>query len=458
MLPHSREPDKYVLHAPLQRIAAKVGGGVISLLQRINSGQAISAQETPVVEALIKARLVTDAEEDLANIRRSCSQNTNPHYRPTSVTLMPTLNCNLACVYCYSNGGCGSAKLLTIDAAKAAIDFVVKNAIDIGHTSVSLGYHGGGEPLMRGNMPFLKETSTYFRDQAKQHNLKPSVSSATNGTLDRTHLEWVTKNIDRLTVSLDGPEDIQNSQRPLRGPRGTLKPTFQTVVDTIRYLESIEYPYGIRATITKHSVSRMPEILMMFYLLSHSRSFHLEPMFKCGRCKMNGLEAPSSEEFTKYSIETRKLADQLGVDLYFSGCRLDGVTDKFCGAVDSNFFITPEGIVTTCLEECRSDDSSAGNFFIGQYNSQRGAFDVDMDKLGKLRTRTVDRLQECKDCFVKYNCSGYCPKKVQTATGDMFHTGNMDICKTNVRLAQFELERSLESRQGGIISNTVITV
>ena len=265
--------------------------------------------------------------------------------------------------------------------------------------------------------------------------------SATNGVIPENKLDWIIDNFDYLTLSLDGFEEIQNSQRPLKNGKGS----YGLVMNTIRRLNEAGFRFGIRSTITLDSVSKMPKILEFLHSVApNCESFHLEPLFECGRCTSTGASSPSSEDFLKYSIETRRKAEELGIEVHYSGSQLENIQDVFCGATGKNFFITPQGNVTTCLEVSRENDPHAEYFFVGKYNSETKQFDLFEDRLDLLRSRTVARMDGCGDCYSKYNCAGDCLAKALISSGDIFDSTNNPRCVANKGLLLDEIESKLQ--------------
>ena len=193
---------------------------------------------------------------------------------------------------------------MEIEVAKAAIDFVIRNAKLKGKRQVGLVFHGGGEPFLHKNMGMVKEAVSYFRTQASSCDLEADVAASTNGVMSHETLEWVASNFDHLNLSIDGPEDIQNRQRPAADGRSS----FPRVMETVSRLESMKTRHHLRATITNESVSRMPEIFRFFSSISSSGTFALEPLFECGRCWTTKTEAPSIEDYIAQLIKTRETA------------------------------------------------------------------------------------------------------------------------------------------------------
>lgn len=430
----------YILYTPLQGHVMKVNSGVIGTLQVIQKGRSIDGLDFKIIRDLFRKNvLVIDSF-----VQRLFHKTAFIKYAPTGVTLMPSFDCNLRCVYCYSEGGENPGEDMTWDIAKSAIDFVVDNCREnpFRNKKAHLGFHGGGEPLLEKNKPLINRSVDYFRKECAKYSLDASVSSATNGLLSKRNLEWAVETFDHLNISLDGMEDIQNAQRPK--PLG--RPSFKNVMGTIHFLEDKKYKYGIRSTITRESVSQMPEIVEFFHGISPSlKSFHLEPLHECGRCKTTSTRAPSPIKFLKYSLKAREVGEKFGISLAYSGAKLGNIHDTFCGAAGRNFFVTPQGYATTCLEVCRDTDSRKDIFIIGKYDSEKNKFVFDNRKIETLKNRIVENIPHCEDCFAKYNCSGDCLAKIYGDTGDLHNTRKNPRCSINRGLLYDEIQKKLNT-------------
>ena len=425
VIPHE---DRFILYAPLKKAVAEVNGDMIGLLKRVKAGESIGDLEKRL-DSLRQIGIVTDGETPIPNFVPERD------YNPTAVTLIPTLDCNLRCKYCYSAAGEETGKIMDKEIAKAAIDFVVKNALDKNKKQIELGFHGGGEPFLPQNMSLVQWAFDYFKDQGENYNVQTLVSAVTNGVMSRKTLEWITSNFDEVSISFDGPEDIQNSQRPLKNGGKS----FPSVLKTVEYLESIKFRYNLRSVITQGSVSRMPEIVEFFNSIAPSIDhFTFEPLFECGRCDASNLisldpyaKSPNPKDYVKYLIEARKTAAQFDKTARYACSDLEGVSNYFCSAVESGFFfVLPSGDVTSCLEICRKSDSRSQTFMIGKYDTHSKDFIFYMDRIATLRSRTVDKVSNCSDCFAKYNCAGDCPARCYTESGSLFDTSkNRDRCE-----------------------------
>lgn len=421
-------PDKedFFLYAPLKGVLLKVNSGIIDLLKKVKEKQ-IDPESEKTLQPLIESGIISDSEEIKPSKRKN-------DLKPTGVTLMPTTDCNLRCIYCYGEGGVNPSDL-DEETALATIDFIINNAIKKQEKKISVSLHGGGEPLLWKNRKLLINTVDYVKRKCSENDLEFRISAATNGVLNKEQLEFIKENICNLTLSFDGPEDIQNKQRP--GVNGTK--TFNKVMKTLEYFEQNKINYGIRSTITRDSVHRMEELVTFFNSISSNKRVHFEPLFECGRCKTTKSKSPDSKTFLENMIKALETARKQSMGIKYSGSSVERVSDSFCGAAGSNFCVTQDGNITSCYEVIREDDSRSEIFFYGSFNRKTKEFEFDKIALENLASRTIDNLPYCSDCFVKYSCAGDCLAKVETE-GDMFDPSKNLRCDINREILKYKFD------------------
>lgn len=431
-------PDdgNFILFAPLNGGVMKVNAAVLPLLRQIEAGREVP-ESGPVVPELIKYGIVCEG---------ACEQpfpvpEVSAEFCPTSVTLFPTSDCNLRCVYCYANAG-ETRRVMRARYARAALDVIVGNAERLGEERVELSFHGGGEPIYGAGWVVMREAIGYAKSILPRGKIL-HISTVTNGVLSSEKLDWLAENVAHVSVSIDGPPNIQNAQRPMRNGH----PTALAVERTVRFLETHGIDYGLRATITRRSCSQMVAILTYFWQLSSQTPIHLEPLFVCGRCRTSGVQAPRPTVFVRDFLKAREYALAKGKDISYSGMRFGAVSSTFCGAAGSNFAVTPNGDITSCYEVSLPHDPRASIFFYGGYSESTGKFEILDDRLRHLRSREINNLPGCRDCFLKYDCCGDCLAKVHSEKGDMFRTGGSSRCVMNQRLSLSEMNRALRERE-----------
>ncbi len=156
--------EDFILYAPLINTILKINNKLAELLIKIIHGDNIPDDESTltVVHSLIELGIINNCD-NYPN-----DPIINDVYMPTSVTFLPTSNCNLRCIYCYADSG-ATKKYLTVDAGKSAIDFICKNATNKGVKNIQVGFLGGGEPFLAWD--FVTEIYEYAENRARQNGL-----------------------------------------------------------------------------------------------------------------------------------------------------------------------------------------------------------------------------------------------------------------------------------------------
>jgi uncharacterized protein len=424
--------EHFIIYAPLKGVAILTNADMAEALWYLQQGYEVSLPDF-IEELLISVGIIE---------QQSLSGNEIPKERkwaPTHVTIFPTADCNLRCVYCYASGG-ENPQYMKWEIAKAAIDLLFKNAQEQGAKEVTLGFHGGGEPTLAWDI--LTRSVDYAKRLAERDNLSLQIYIATNGVLNKRKAEWITKHLSGATVSLDGPPDIQNLQRPTPNRKGS----YQSVANTLFIFDEANFNYGIRSTITPMNVGRLVEMVEFFHDNFRTKSYHFEPLFFCGRCKTTQWQPPNPNEFVQNFKLAYKRANELGIHLAFSGARLQTLTSTFCGAIDGNFAVTPEGYVTACFEVCSVEDERAGLFMYGKYDHEQKYFLIDEQKLKNLRKYNVNNLPWCANCFAKWHCAGDCLAKVAATNCLMRGSTRCSIIR---ELTAYQLFMLFENLEGG---------
>lgn len=122
--------------------------------------------------------------------------------------------CNMRCVYCYAGGGTyGRAQsLMSPETARAAVSAFV-DRIPPGQSGVLIFF--GGEPLL--SWDIVREETEHAEQLAGAQRKAVELHIVTNGTLLRREVvDFLADHEFRIVVSMDGGDDVQNHQRPMR--------------------------------------------------------------------------------------------------------------------------------------------------------------------------------------------------------------------------------------------------
>src|SRR5439155_7669473 len=129
----------------------------------------------------------------------------------------------------------------------------------------------------------------------------------------------------------------------------------------------------------------------------------------------------------------RDVARSFGRELRYSGARFGTISNKFCQVSDDQLALTPEGFASSCYEVGEQDDPRADTFFYGRLDAPSGRLYVDMKKVIKLRTLTVEHKSSCDTCFCKWSCAGDCSAK-HALNGNAWDASDSPRCTINREL------------------------
>jgi len=156
-------------------------------------------------------------------------------------------DCNLRCTYCYADTGSYGAHraMLSESLGENIIDEFFQRFDTIGNIQFF-----GGEPLL--NPKAIKTLCAYVTRLCEERSIeRPSFTLVTNGTLlNEAIIDTVNTHNIRMTVSLDGYETLNDSQRVYSNGSGS----FRRIVDNIKiFKEQTGQPFQIEGTFTsKH--------------------------------------------------------------------------------------------------------------------------------------------------------------------------------------------------------------
>src|SRR4029453_8043174 len=167
-----------------------------------------------------------------------------------------TNQCNLACTYCYEYGedkivdteNGKQPKFMSEATAREAVEFALRESRDNPHAHITFF---GGETLMNFNV--LKSTIAYARQRAAEVGKEIDFSLTTNATLLKPDvIEFLAEERVGVTISIDGPEDLQNRFRVFKNGTGS----YDIAAPKIKALlaRHRSRPIGARVTLTRQTL------------------------------------------------------------------------------------------------------------------------------------------------------------------------------------------------------------
>jgi uncharacterized protein len=337
-----------------------------------------------------------------------------------------TNQCNLACTYCYEFGSdkiatpAGKAKYMSIETAKASVDFLLEQSI--GRKAVHITFFGG-ETLM--NFPLLREVVGYARARVAEQGRSVDFSLTTNATLlTPAIIDFLSDNAIGVTVSMDGPPELQDKRRVYKSGKGS----YAVIEPKLRMLIANHRTRAITARVTL--TDGVTDVVRIYRHLKDDLGF-----------AEVGFAPVTASSATSYSIDDNGMDGVLEqfhilADEWLE-CALRGQSHGFsnvsetiseliqgvnkshpCGAGIGLLGVGPSGDISPCHRFTDADSHTLGNIATG----------IDRDKQEDFLTRGhVDSKYDCQSCWARPLCAGGCHHEAFVHYGDTGHA-NLHYC------------------------------
>ncbi len=349
--------------------------------------------------------------------------------KPGAVVLFVSSACNGGCLYCYAAESHKNGKLMDFPIAKATIDEAAKKS-----KKINIVFFGEGEPTLA--FPLIKKIVEYLRYKQRNTGLEFGTYLLTNGLFDKRKARWIFENIDKISVSCDGPADIHNITRGRSGGGRS----HALLEKNIKYfLSGNPEKIRLKSVINPLSVKRQTEILEYFYRLGYRGEVLFAPFFESKQSKKNKLK-PIDKDFLDNFLMAEELSDYLDIGISFI-TRANDFSVKFgaCGLSRSNFYVTPEGEISCCSRSI-SGERKNSPFFYGVFRNSE--LRINREKEKALRQRTVDHFKECEKCFLKWVCAAGCAFEHFESTGNLMKIDKTLCDKRKQEVAKYLLFRA----------------
>ena len=336
---------------------------------------------------------------------------------PLSTMVMNVTNqCNLSCSYCYEYGedkivqtdNGKQPKWMSEDTARASVDFMFAESGKAAHLTFF-----GGETLL--NFKVLRTTVDYARARASELGKSVDFSLTTNATLLKTDvIEFLAENNFGVTISIDGPADIQNKFRVFHhggGSYAQVEPNIKALLARHR-----SRPIGARVTLTRETL----QVRRIYEHLRNEIGFW-EVGFAPVTSAPERPHAFGDDGFDEVLRQFRDLASDYrdaalaGRHHGFSNVRETlseihrGASKAWpCGAGFGLMGVSTSGDVALCHRFAGSDDHKLGTVRDGINRDVQHAF---------LEAHHVANKTDCATCWARPLCAGGCYHEAHTRHG-----------------------------------------
>jgi uncharacterized protein len=181
--------------------------------------------------------------------------------------LLVSNTCNLNCVYCYAYGGDygREASVMEPDIGIIAVDRMLER-----YKAIESVVFFGGEPLM--NLPAIQSVCEHFEKKLRLGEIQklPAFGVITNGTLiTEKAAALISKYNIHVTVSIDGPKELNDQLRPFNNGCGS----FDSIKRGVDKLRQHNVSPAYEATYTQYHVNHGYTPIKVLQSLQHDLGF-----------------------------------------------------------------------------------------------------------------------------------------------------------------------------------------
>lgn len=383
----------------------KIDAETHRVLRQVEAGESLSAFDG---NRWAEAKAFIDAYCRKAPATRALRSPADITENVVGLYLFVSQECNLKCAYCYGGEGeYGNKGLMN----EEALQNTFKAFFD-GDGEEHFITFFGGEPLL--NFPMMKKAVDLAREYEKDGKAGISFAVVTNGTVLSPEIkEFIHTHITDVTFSLDGPRELNDSQRISKYGISV----HDTATENIKALTEGAPPFNwaFRTIVTRKSHKMVEDIYE-----------HLG-LFNPGGIGIVNVDVPEDDPLHLNDEEHRHFVDQIvsinrkGLRSFVEGGQPVAFEYPFyilfyfisrrhalyhCNAGANLLAVTADGDVYPCHRFVGIEEFKMGN--VSDHGLKMSARYRDIRQ--KFIDFTVDKREGCRDCWARYLCGGSCFK------------------------------------------------
>jgi uncharacterized protein len=306
----------------------------------------------------------------------------------------------MACAYCTFLDA-PPAPPMTLDTARAAVDAYLELTGRAGATRGEIHFFGG-EPLHAPDV--VAFVVGHARRAAAERGLALHLEISTNGLCSAARAAWLGDHLDAVVLSLDGPAEIHDQNRPLADGDGS----FEVVFRTARILSEAAADLVIRSCITDASLERLEDWAETIARELGPSIVCFERLTPSARSEAAGLRPPDPWAFSRAFVRAARRLRDRGIEVVTSTTDLGAMRLSCCPVGEDALIVTPDGHVNACylLEERWRDRGL--DLRLGELDAASGTLRLDRLQVARVRALAVTHAPRCEGCLCRPHCAGGC--------------------------------------------------
>ncbi len=334
------------------------------------------------------------SEKKLGELKEKNINDNIKYYNTNMIGVNLVNGCNLSCSYCYISASSKKRKELSDDIFIDILNFLKKEK----NNPITFYFTGSGEPTL--NFKLIRKLATHCKVNGFK---KVSFDLTTNGTiLTQEMLVYFKEHKIDITISFDGPEAIQNSNRIFRNGKGSFSQVYNNVKllkeSNIDFLCSTVLLPNNKKILDVFSFFEENKLYFIFTIATNSFDNHFMPKIE----DLDNFEYQMDLVVNKY-VELIKSNNTIFCQKIKNDIRrihYGDTKDVACVGGREGIYVDIDGNIYTCSYHSSAKELSIGDIYTG----------INYDKIieNKWYAQPVDNYETCRDCWMKYLCSGSC--------------------------------------------------
>lgn len=311
------------------------------------------------------------------------------------LTILPTMDCNFRCKYCYEEH---KKRSLSEDDVLQIEKFIRKNLSKYNGLFVDWF---GGEPLLCKNI--VNRLSSFFINQCRKHGKLYFASMTTNGSLlnNDNFNQMLNNRIHSFHITIDGTKENHDFTRPFSNGKGS----FNSIINNLRNIRdnsSERFKIILRTNVNKKVYSVLDEYL--FFLETEFGNdnrflFYFRPVGDWGGERVNVVKNSMISDLDELYNKLLTSKHNLNYDFY-----INLLHNSICNAAYRNsYVIAPENRILKCTCELENELNQIGKFI-------NGDMVLDNNILSKWILKKPQSNNTCSNCSKYAACyANTCP-------------------------------------------------